>query len=226
MNQLLSNPVSYPSENILIASETQLGYFLNAPQTEKEVNLSFTVEKNASLVLTFVDLSPSSLTVHLTADLKEGASAEVSVCSLASLKEEKIYRVDINHLEGKTYSRTIMAGINAGEGILKFLGNSYIKNGAHQSDTRQEGKITNLSPNAKSEVSPALLIKENDVKASHGAALGSYNPEELFYLMSRGLTLDESKRLITFGYLLPIIEKLGDGKILEEAKATLGGLRS
>ena len=117
-----------------------------------------------------------------------------------------------------------MAGINSGEGKLFFLGNSTIVNGAHRSDTRQEGKITNLNPLAKSEVSPSLLIKENDVKASHGAAVGAYNESELFYLMSRGLSLEESKKLITYGSLLPIIESLGDEKLVEEAKNSMGEL--
>lgn len=224
MAEFIRNPEGFEQENQLISSSLRRGYFLTKPLAEENVVLSFTVEPSQSLELTLVDLADADLSFEIDVDLKAGASAKISVASLDLSSHNKKYRVNINHLEPDTFSRTSMAGINAGSGSLELLGNSLIRNGAHRSDTRQEGKITNLSPLAKSNVSPALLIQENDVKASHGAALGAYNPDELYYLMSRGLSLDESKKLITFGSLLPIIETLQDEAALEEAKQALEAL--
>ena len=66
------------------------------------------------------------------------------------------------------------------------------------------------------------MLKDNDVKASHGAALGTYDGDVLYYLTSRGLSLSESKRLVTNGYLLPIVESLQDEKAIEIARKRLG----
>ena len=68
------------------------------------------------------------------------------------------------------------------------------------------------------------MIKENDVKASHGAALGAYNPDVIFYLMSRGLSLAESKKLIMVGNVYPIIDSLQDESAKQKAKSYMEAL--
>lgn len=223
MNEIVKNPSSLSAVKVL-QGENKLVYFLSGKREEKEVKLDIDLKENASLAFTLVDFSSSDIHFNLNVNLYHSSSCNISIASLNTEKTNKIYSVNTNHLDTDGYSRTKMGGINAGASVLKFLGSSYIKNGAHRCDTRQEGKITNLSKDSKSEVSPSLLIKENDVKASHGAALGAYNENHLFYLMSRGLTMDESKKLITYGSLLPIIEELQDEKLMEEAKSVLEGL--
>ncbi len=205
-----------------IIKDTRQSYFLT--EVPALHNLRYEVSENTEFELTIVDFLSDPIDLSIDVVLKKGAKANIYLASLNSGHNNKVYKIDIDHEEENTYSRTTMSGINAGDGLLRFLGSSYIKNGAHKSDTRQEGKITNLSDKAHSEVSPSLLIKDNDVKASHGAALGAYDPKVLFYLMSRGLTLSESKKLITFGSLLPIINRLGDEKNREDAKKALGEL--
>ena len=61
--------------------------------------------------------------------------------------------------------------------------------------------------------SPKLCIYETDVQASHGASEGQINPEHVFYLTSRGIPEDDAKRLITLGYLNPIIKYFKDEAI-------------
>jgi ABC transporter, Fe-S cluster assembly transporter permease component len=223
MQDTIKNPLALSGTKVF-TDENKLVYFLSEKREEKDVLIDFELTENASLDFTLVDFSNSDIHLKMNVELKKGARANISIASLNTNETSKIYEINTNHEESDGYSRTKMAGINAGKSILKFLGASYIKNGAHRCDTRQEGKITNLSKDSKSEVSPSLLIKENDVKASHGAALGAYNENHLFYLMSRGLTMDESKKLITFGTLLPIIEEINDEDLLLEAKDALGAL--
>jgi len=62
-------------------------------------------------------------------------------------------------------------------------------------------------------VDPKLLIDEYDVKASHGAAIGRINDDELFYLESRGLDETLAKQLIVFGYLAPFLDQLAHAKL-------------
>ncbi len=222
MKSVFRNPDSFPS-SLKITEDTHLVYFISDKMKSDSFKMEIEVVDGVSLKLTYIDFSMSDVDADFEVVLNESTNAEISLASLNS-SFKKIYRFNVYHNGMKSYSRTKMGGINSGTGVMKFLGSSYIKNGAHKCDTRQEGKITNLSPDCKSEVSPALLIKENDVKASHGAALGAYNPDHLYYLMSRGLTLDESKRLVTYGSLLPMIESAEDDGLIEEAKNALGAL--
>ncbi len=182
------------------------------------------VEANKNLEIVLVDFSRSNLDVKFNIKLDRDASCIFKLATICFDSIKKKFDINVYHDGKHSYSRTNMAGINLGNGNLSFLGSSYIKNGAKGSDTRQEGKITNLSAESKSEVSPALYIKENDVKASHGAALGAYNPNVIFYMMSRGLTLEQSKKLITFGTLIPIIDSLDDQELIEKAKKQVEAL--
>ena len=53
---------------------------------------------------------------------------------------------------------------------------------------------------------PALKIDADDVKASHGATIGQVNDEQVFYLMSRGLSKDQAEKLIVQGFLEPLVD--------------------
>ena len=67
--------------------------------------------------------------------------------------------------------------------------------------------------NCNAKACPILKIDENDVEASHAATVGKVSEEHLFYLCSRGITKDDAKRLITLGYLNPIIKYFGEDEI-------------
>ncbi len=109
-----------------------------------------------------------------------------------------------------------MSGINLG-GDLFLIAEACVPQGAIKSETRVEGKIINLDEKARSEVSPKLLIGENDIKASHGASLGSYNDNDFFYLISRGLDSKEAKSLITYGIIIPLLNSIQNDKLKEIA---------
>ncbi len=210
---LLSFPSSYDGDSVLA--------YLLSSHTEVKKEYSLSVQAGSSLTLTIVDFSSRGIDRTLNISLAEEAQVNVSLASLLCGQEDKIFHVNVTHEGRKSFSLTKRIGINSGSGHLSFLGASMIVNGAKGSSTRQEGRITNLSPEAKSEVSPSLLIKENDVRASHGATVGAYDPRQLFYLMSRGLSVKEAKKLITFGYFEPILSLLGDKDQIQEAKNRL-----
>ncbi|MCQ2069620.1 MAG: SufD family Fe-S cluster assembly protein [archaeon] len=183
--------------------------------------IDYTVSDCSELDLTLFDLADGDVDLSLRVHMKKGASCRVNIASICRDGKKKIFSVDTIHVEGNTFSRTKMAGINAGEGTLRFIGTSDVRNGAHGSDTRQDGRITNLSPGSRSEVSPVLLIKDDEVDASHGAAVGAYDPNAMYYLMSRGLTEAESRRLITIGSLIPVADAFYDDGIRKEAMDAL-----
>lgn len=182
------------------------------------------MDEGRELKVTIADLSEGDIDVTIRIELRRGSTAIVNLASVCQEGRRKSFKFDTVHVEGRTTSKVRMAGINAGDGTLLFYGTSDIHNGAHKSVTRQEGRITNLSHGSKSEVSPALLIKDDDVNASHGAALGAYNPEAMYYMMSRGLTEAESRKLITLGSMLFVIESMEDKGLAKETEKALEAL--
>lgn len=80
--------------------------------------------------------------------------------------------------------------------------------GATKANGEQTEKVLMLSPQARGDANPILLIDEDDVKAGHAASVGQVNPEHIHYLMSRGIPRPEAERLIIYGFLAPIIAEL------------------
>lgn len=62
-----------------------------------------------------------------------------------------------------------------------------------------------LSDKARSDANPILLIDENEVTAGHAASIGQVDPEDLYYLMSRGIAKQEAERLVIRGFLGAVI---------------------
>jgi Fe-S cluster assembly scaffold protein SufB len=65
-----------------------------------------------------------------------------------------------------------------------------------------------LGKEARADAIPGLEIETNEVKATHSASVAQINDEQIFYLMSRGMSEDEAKRLIIVGFFEPIVERI------------------
>ena len=65
-----------------------------------------------------------------------------------------------------------------------------------------------LSDDAEANSAPGLEIEANDVRCTHGATSGQIEQEELFYLMSRGITKRAAQKLIVHGFLQEVIDRL------------------
>ena len=107
-------------------------------------------------------------------------------------------------------------GVCKNSSDLEFLGDAIIKKGAKKATTKQSAKIVLFDKTCHAKASPKLCIYENDVEASHGASEGQINPDHVYYLVSRGLTEEEAKKLITLGYLNPIVKYFNDEKIKKQ----------
>lgn len=181
-----------------------------------------TLNEKASLTIVEVDFSMCDIDFNLKVHcLGYKSQFMYHLSSLTRDKETKIYRADVIHKGKDSYSRTHMFGVCEGVSRMEFLGASDIKKGASKTDTRQEGKIVNLSGKAKCVASPSLLISEEDVFASHGASMGSVPDNDIFYLMSRGIDKATANKLIMLGYLKPITLMLKDKKAKEKALGLL-----
>ena len=176
-----------------------------------EINIYGQVGKNAGLSVVFADFSKSFVKVKSQIDLlEEGAKCEWQLATLSNKKDNKIFDVSFKHLKGKTTSVMDNYGVARDESKIVFSGVSHITEGAKGSNAKQNAKIIVFDKNAQGIASPILKIDENEVQASHGAVVGQLNSDHMFYLMSRGLTYDEARLLITLGYLKPISNKFSE----------------
>jgi len=98
-----------------------------------------------------------------------------------------------------------------------FNGITKIEKGAVKSTGEQSERVLMLNEKARGDANPILLIDENVERAGHAASVGNVNPNQLFYLMARGLTRAEAERLIILGFLAPVIENIP----IEELKQRL-----
>ena len=89
-----------------------------------------------------------------------------------------------------------------------FSGLIRVEPGAHQTDAYQKVRNLLLSDEAEANSAPGLEIEANDVRCTHGATSGQIEQEELFYLMSRGISKRAAQKLIVHGFLQEVIDRL------------------
>lgn len=116
-------------------------------------------------------------------------------------KSSEKYDTIVYHNNKNTISNIINNGINIQEGTLCFDISSFIPKGKTQCNANQSSRIINLTDNICS-IKPNLFIDEYDVIANHSAHIGKLNKEEMFYLMSRGITKEDATNLLIKGFLL------------------------
>ncbi len=96
-----------------------------------------------------------------------------------------------------------------------------IEKGAAGSNARLEARTLLLSPNARATTKPVFEILENDVRASHAATTGALNPDELFYLQSRGVDPADARQMLTWGFIAAGLEKIQDTTVRAAAEKKL-----
>ncbi|QUH19663.1 Fe-S cluster assembly protein SufD [Alkaliphilus sp. B6464] len=89
-----------------------------------------------------------------------------------------------------------------------FRGNLDLKKGAKKSVGAESQTVLLLDKEVRCDALPVLLCEEDDVKANHAASAGQLEKSKLYYLMSRGLSMLEAKKLIIEGSFRPIIDQI------------------
>lgn len=163
---------------------------------------------------------------NTTIDLNESYS-NVSVNNLCISNEcGQIMNTKINHNDKFTTSMINNIGVSFNSANILFDTTGFVKNGKNGCDCRQLSKGVIVGDKSKIISKPILLIDEYDVKAYHGATIGKMSDEELFYLMSRGLSKNEAFMLILSGLIDPMVSKIKDeslkGLVEENIKDLLG----
>lgn len=169
------------------------------------------------------DFSENNLNFNSVVDLNgENASSTFKLGILAKKDCIKNYGISFNHITGKTISLLEANGVTKDISKIKINGVSHIYKDSIKANATQKAKVIVFDKEANAIANPILKIDCNDVIAKHACAIGSLKDEHVYYLLSRGLTLEEAKNLITLGYLIPI-SKYFENKDAENIKKLIEG---
>jgi Fe-S cluster assembly protein SufD len=92
---------------------------------------------------------------------------------------------------------------------------------AQRTDAYQTNRNLLLSDKAEATSLPNLEIEADDVRCSHAATVGHLDQEELFYIMSRGVTRREAERLVVFGFFGEVLERLPMPHVVQELRSAI-----
>lgn len=113
-----------------------------------------------------------------------------------------------HHKVGKSVSDLLIKGVFEDDSKFYYEGLIKIDHGAHQSNAYQKNQNLLLSKSAYVDSRPFLEIKANDVRCTHGSTTGTLDESQVQYLSTRGLTKEESKRVILDGFIDDIYQKI------------------
>jgi len=145
----------------------------------------------------------------------EGADARVTGAYATHARQHIDFDTTQEHAAQNTTSDLAFRGVLQGRSTAVWKGNIIVDPGAQKTDAFQESRNLLLSKRAHADAIPGLEIQANDVRCTHAAAVAQVDPEQLFYLRSRGLRPDVAKRLVIEGFLSALVERFEEGPVRE-----------
>jgi Fe-S cluster assembly protein SufD len=163
----------------------------------------------ASLRAHAVSLGGSLVRNEVTAVLDgEGVECTLNGLYLADGRRLVDNHTTIDHAKPHCGSREVYKGILAGHARAVFNGKIIVRPDAQKTDARQTNKALLLSEDALINTKPQLEIFANDVKCTHGAAVGQMDDEAVFYLRSRGLSEAEARAFLIRAFAGDVLNRL------------------
>jgi Fe-S cluster assembly protein SufD len=150
-----------------------------------------------------------------------GARAETAALFFNTGMQHVDLTTGTDHAVGPTTSDTVVRSAATDRGQGRYVGNIVIRPKAHGSDASLRDDALLLSKRAHIDSVPALEIAANDVKAFHGATVGSLDEDALFYVGSRGIPRPEALRLIALGFFEPVIARFPGEALRDEIRTAL-----
>lgn len=138
----------------------------------------------------------------------DGSHAELKVVGISTSDQIQGIDTRVTNIGKNTIGHILQHGVALDASELTFNGIGHVMKRSKGSDAQQESRILMLSPQARGDANPILLIDDNDVTAGHAASIGRVNPEQLYYLMSRGLQKRLAEKLVIRGFLAPVLDEI------------------
>ena len=197
---------------LVVADEARLE--LVRPQREASgayhVATTHTLQGRNSVLRFHPIVLGAALTRHDIVSVLDGPGAELVLNGLYLLDGTRHvdHHTVIDHAKPDCQSHEYFNGVLADAGRGVFNGRIIVRPGAQRTDSKQTNHNLVLSEQARADSQPQLEIYADDVKCTHGATLGPLDAKELFYLQSRGLSSQQARTLLTYGFGAEILGRL------------------
>jgi Fe-S cluster assembly protein SufD len=144
-----------------------------------------------------------------------GAEAKVTGAYASHGRQHLDFDTLQEHAAPNTTSDLAFRGVLAERSNSVWRGMIKVDPGAQKTDAFQESRNLLLSKRAHADAIPGLEILANDVRCTHAAAIAQIDPEQLFYLRSRGVREAAAKRLVIEGFLEALVGRFEEGPVRE-----------
>jgi len=152
----------------------------------------------------------SRITMKYPAVIMLGERAHGEVLSMAFAGKGQVQDAGgkVIHAAPNTSSKIISKSISKAGGQASYRGLLKVTPGAHGSKSQVVCDALLLDPDSRSDTYPYIEVAEDDVEVGHEASVSKINEEQLFYLMSRGISEDEATSMIVGGFIEPLVKEL------------------
>lgn len=196
-----------------LSKNSRINYLRLVDESKNSVHLGHintTLEQDAKFDSIVVGRG-ARLSRHEQKVLLKQKNAQAYLKGIAILNDDRFEQnIEIIHEAPQTISMQDFKFILNKKSRGVFQGGVKIKSGAQQSSAQQINKNLLLDKKAHMDTKPQLDVYADDVKATHGATVGQLNEEEKFYLQSRGLSLEDSSRMLCEGFVYSTASKVKD----------------
>lgn len=175
------------------------------------------LSKDASIDWALGVMNQGNVVADFDSDLMgNGSHSDLKVVALSSGRQIQGIDSRVTNYGQHSVGHILQHGVILERGTLTFNGIGHIIRGAKGADAQQESRVLMLSDKARSDANPILLIDENEVTAGHAASIGQVDPEDMYYLMSRGLDRATAERFVIRGFLGSVITEIPIKEVREE----------
>jgi Fe-S cluster assembly protein SufD len=195
-------------EHVLLQRESDAAFHVS--------NTAALLERDARLATHAISLGGRLVRNELSVTLAgEGAEATLSGLFLGSGARLVDNHTWVDHAVPRTTSRELYKGVLAGRSRGVFRGRVVVRPGAQKTDARQSNPNLLLGDGAEIDSKPQLEIHADDVKCSHGSAIGRVDENALFYLRARGIDEPAARALLVRGFAAEVLGALPEPALAE-----------
>jgi Fe-S cluster assembly protein SufD len=170
------------------------------------------VDRDATFKSIVVTVGGNLVRLLPTVDfIAPGASCDLSGVYFATEGQFFEHRMFVDHKVPNAKSRVNYKGALAGDKAhTVWIGDVFIRAAAEGTDTYELNRNLLLSDGARADSVPNLEIETGEiVGAGHASTTGRFDDEQLFYLMSRGINMEDARRLVVRGFFNEIVSEIG-----------------
>jgi Fe-S cluster assembly protein SufB len=138
----------------------------------------------------------------------EGAHGEILSIAYAGNGQHHDTGGKVVHVAPRTTSSIVSKSISRGTGRSSYRGLCKVYEGASHSKSNVECDALLINDTSRTDTYPYIEIEERDANVGHEATVSKVGEEQLFYLMSRGMSEEEAMALIVRGFIEPIAKEL------------------